>query len=141
MDELDAAALPAGSLVLIDSAPLIYVLEGRQPFAARFVPLLQRHDAGEIRLAVSTITIAEVLAGPLKVGAEALATRYRAAMESLLVVSVDADIAESAARLRAAQALTLPDAIQLASALAIGAHALVTHDRDFRKVRGLRILG
>ena len=32
--------------------------------------------------------------------------------------------------------LKLPDAIQLASALAINADALVTHDRDFAKVRG-----
>jgi len=48
--------------------------------------------------------------------------------------------AESAARLRGQYGLKLPDAIQLASALAINADALVTHDRDFGKVRGLRIL-
>ena len=34
----------------------------------------------------------------------------------------------------------LPDAIQVASALAINANALVTHDRDFSAVRGLQIL-
>ena len=37
--------------------------------------------------------------------------------------------------------LKLPDAIQLASALAINADALVTHDRDFAKVRGIRVVG
>jgi len=37
--------------------------------------------------------------------------------------------------------LKLPDAIQLASAIAINADALVTHDRDFAKLRGMRILG
>jgi predicted nucleic acid-binding protein len=31
-------------------------------------------------------------------------------------------------------------AVKLASALAINADALVTHDRDFGKVRGLRII-
>jgi predicted nucleic acid-binding protein len=37
--------------------------------------------------------------------------------------------------------LTCCDAIQAASALAINADALVTHDQDFAPVRGLRVLG
>jgi len=36
--------------------------------------------------------------------------------------------------------LLLADAIQAASALAINADALVTHDRDFGRVRALRVL-
>jgi predicted nucleic acid-binding protein len=48
--------------------------------------------------------------------------------------------AESAARLRSSHGLRLPDAVQAASALAVGAAALVTHDRDFANVKGLRIL-
>jgi predicted nucleic acid-binding protein len=140
MEPLDASLLAPGALVLVDSAPIIYVLEANARFAARFTPLFQRHAQGEIELAVSTITIAEVLTGPLKAGEEALAKRYRAALEAWRVVDVTADIAESAARLRGAFALKLPDAIQAASALAINAEALVTHDRDFSKLRGLKVL-
>jgi predicted nucleic acid-binding protein len=66
--------------------------------------------------------------------------RYRAALEAWQVVDPTADIAESAARLRSAHGLRLPDAVQVASALAVGADALVTHDRDFANVKGLRIL-
>jgi predicted nucleic acid-binding protein len=36
--------------------------------------------------------------------------------------------------------LKFPDAVQLASALDIGAAALVTHDRDFSRVQGLPVL-
>ena len=54
---------------------------------------------------------------------------------------MNADIAESAARIRARFKLKLPDAIQVASALAINADALVTHDRDFASVRGLTVVG
>lgn len=140
MEPLDASLLAPGALVLVDSAPIIYVLEANARFAARFAPLFQRHAQGEIELAVSTITIAEVLTGPLKAGEEALAKRYRAALEAWRVVEVTADIAESAARLRGAFGLKLPDAIQAASALAINAEALVTHDRDFSKLRGLKVL-
>lgn len=141
MESLDAAMLPDGALVLIDSAPIIYTLEANAEFAARFAPLFKRHADGEIIFAVSTVTIAEVLTGPLKMGEEALAKRYRAVFEAWQVVELTCDIAESAARLRGKYGLKLPDAIQAASALAINADALITHDRDFSKVRGLRVLG
>ena len=49
-------------------------------------------------------------------------------------------LAEEAARLRARLGLKLPDAIQAASALAINADALVTHDRDFARVSALRVI-
>lgn len=141
MESLDASSLPDGALVLVDSAPIIYTLEANAEFAARFAPLFERHSQGEIVFAVSTVTIAEVLAGPLKAGEEALAKRYRAVFEAWQVVELTCDIAESAARLRGKYGLKLPDAIQAASALAINADALITHDRDFSKVRGLRVLG
>jgi len=141
MEPLDAAALPEGALLLVDSAPIIYILEAHRKFAPRFAPMFERHAKGEIALAVSTVTIAEVLTGPLRVGEEALAARYRAVLEGWQVVDFTANIAESAARLRGRYSLKLPDAIQLASALSINAHALVTHDRDFANVLGLRVLG
>lgn len=140
MVPLDAAALPAGTRVLVDSAPIIYVLEGHAKLALRFAPLFERQARGEVALAITTITLAEVLAGPLAAGKEALAKRYRATLETWQVVALDGDIAESAARMRAAYRLKLPDAIQLASALAINAYALVTHDRDFSRVSELPIL-
>lgn len=74
-------------------------------------------------------------------GEEALVKRYRAVMETWRVVELSADIAETAARLRAKLKLKLPDAIQVASALAINAEALVTHDRDFARVKGLKVVG
>mgnify|MGYP003952844765 FL=1 len=125
----------------MDSAPIIYTLEAHPQLATRYKALFARHAAGELSLAVTTITIAEVLTGPLNAGEDALAKRYRAVLESWHVVDLTADIAETAARLRARHKLKLPDAIQLASALAINAHALVTHDRDFAKVRGMRVVG
>ena len=87
------------------------------------------------------MTLAEVLTGPLGARDEVLAERYRATLKSWFVVDLDAEIAESAARLRAACKVKLADAVQAASALAVGADALVTHDRDFSALRDLRVLG
>lgn len=140
MESLDLSRLPQRALVLVDSAPIIYLLEEHPKLAPRFRPLFERHEAGELHLAVTTISIAEVLTGPLSAGNEVLVKRYRAVMESWQVVDLTADIAESAARLRASVKLKLPDAIQVASAISIGADALVTHDRDFSAVKALTVL-
>ena len=106
----------------------------------RFKPLFDAHAAGRLRFGVTTITLAEVLTGPLQAGDDALARRYRATLEAWQLVALNADIAESAARLRASLRLKLADAIQMASALMIDATALVTHDRDFSRVQSLRII-
>ena len=139
MEPLDLSGLPDGALLLIDSPPIIYWLEDGA-FAARFAPLFTQHAAGEVRFAVTTITIAEVLTGPLQNGDDALARRYRAVLESWRVVALDAGLAEDAARMRARTKLKLADAVQAASALAVNADALVTQDRDFARVKGLRII-
>ena len=140
MGSLEQANLPDGALVLVDTAPIIYVLEDDPKFAPRFRPLFERQSAGGIQFAVTTITVAEVLTGPFKAGEEALAKRYRAVMESWQIVSLTVDIAESAARFRASLGLRTADAIQVASAIAINADALVTHDRDFSRVKTLTVL-
>jgi predicted nucleic acid-binding protein len=140
MEPLDLSDLPEGALVLVDSAPVIYFLEGHPKFGPRFKPLFEAHGTGRLRFAVTTITVAEVLGGPLQAGDDALARRYRAILESWQPIALDVDIAESAARLRASLRLNLADAVQAVSALAINAAALVTHDRDFSRVRSLRII-
>jgi predicted nucleic acid-binding protein len=140
MEPLDIAGLPEGALLLLDSPPIIYFLEEHPIFAARFQPVFEAHRAGAVRFATTTITLAEVLTGPLQAGEETLARRYRSVLESWRVIDLTADIAESAARLRASLRLKLADAVQAASALAVNADALVTHDRDFSRVRSLRVI-
>jgi len=140
MEPLDIEELPDQALLLMDSAPIIYFLEGHPKFGPRFAPLFEAHAAGRLYFAVTTITVAEVLGGPLKASNDALARRYRAILESWRPVDLDIDIAEGAARLRASLRLRLPDAVQAASALAINAAGLVTQDRDFSRVRSLRVI-
>jgi len=141
MGTVSLEGLPENALLLVDSAPIIYVLEGHPDLATVFRPVFEAHDKGLVRLAVTTETLAEVLTGPLSAGDEVLAERYRSTLKSWFVVDLDTEIAESAARLRSALKLKLADAVQAASALAVGADALVTHDRDFSAVRDLRVLG
>lgn len=140
MDPLNLLGLPRPALLFIDANPLIHWLK-RHPFLAdRFRPVFTGHSSGDFRFAISTVTISEVLAGPLRAGDETLTARYRAILGSWRVVDLTADIATSAARLRANLRLKFPDAVQVASALAINVDALVTHDRDFQRVTSLRLI-
>jgi len=141
MEPVSLEGLPENALLLVDSAPIIYVLEDHPELASVFWPVFEAHEEGLVRFAVTTVTLAEVLTGPLSSRDEVLAERYRATLKSWFIVDLDAEIAESAARLRAACKLKLADAVQAASALAIRADALVTHDRNFSGLRDLRVLG
>ena len=140
MGPLDLKGLPDQALLLMDSPPIIYFLDGHPTLGPRFKPLFEAHAAGHLRFAVTTVTIAEVLTGPLKASDGALARRYRAILESWQPIPLDVDIAEGAARLRATLSLKLADAVQAASALAVNAAALVTHDHDFSRVQSLRVI-
>lgn len=134
------AGLPQGATVVVDTAPFIYLLESHPQFADQFVGLFEAAAAGDLTIGLSTITLAEVLSGPFKAGQTALAKRYEKALSRLSVIPVSPSIAVLAAQLRAQYRLKLPDAIQLASALDVGAAAFVTHDRDFSQVTGVAIL-
>jgi predicted nucleic acid-binding protein len=141
MEPVNLEGLPENPLLLVDSAPIIYELENHPKFAPIFKPVFDAHDKGLARFAVTTITLAEVLAGPLGTGDQVLAERYKATLKSWFVVDLDADIAESTARLRSALKMKLADAVQAASALAIGADAMISHDRDFSALKDLKVLG
>ena len=134
------AGLPEYSTVVVDTAPFIYILESHPQFADQFAGLFEAAAAGKLTIALSTITLAEVLTGPLKADQTALAKRYEKALSGYTLISVTPSIAALAAQLRAQYRLKLPDAIQLATALDAGAAALVTHDRDFSQVTGMAIL-
>jgi predicted nucleic acid-binding protein len=134
--------LPAGAGVLVDSTPIAYLLDGH-PLAREFAPLFEMAEAGEIRLFVTPITVAEVVAGPLGAGREAQAEQYRIAMiagPGVSLIPLNDDAAVLAARFRIRYRLGLPDAFQLAACVLAGCLAIATHDRDFRRVTEVRVL-
>jgi len=132
--------LPNGAMVLVDTAPFVYILESNQHFAERFAGLFEDADNGKLQLVLSSITLAEILTGPWQARKAALAKRYEKALSQYRIEPVSVAIASLAAQLRAQYRLKLPDAIQLATALEIGAVALVTHDRDFSRVKDLPVM-
>lgn len=131
---MDVGDLPPRGRIVVDSAPIIYLLEDHAIFAPRYAPLFERAEAQYYELVISTVTLVEVLTGPLRAGDSVLAETYRAALTSpptWRVVDLSPSIAHRAAQIRARSRLRLPDAVQMATALETSSTALVTHDRDF----------
>ena len=127
--------LPLRGRIFVDSAPIIYYLEGHPVLGPRFKNLFDRAEAGAYQLVISTVSLAEVLTGPLRQGNEQLADDYRQALTRppiWRVADLTVAIAHRAARIRCRTRLRLPDAVQVATALEMSCVALVSPDRDFR---------
>ena len=126
--------LPRRGRILVDSAPIIYCLDDHPVFGPRYTDLFARAESGDHQLVISTVTLVEVLTGPLRQGDEQLADDYRQALTrppTWRVADLTIAIAHRAARLRSQTGLRLPDAAIVATALQMSCVALVSHDRDF----------
>ena len=132
-----------GNVIALDTAPIIYFIEGQSPYATIVRPFFEALDAGEFRAITSTLTVIEVLVHPLRANDVELAAKYREILlhaRNLSTYPLTADIAEEAARIRASRNLSTPDAIQLATAIRHGATILVTNDKKLSKLPGISVI-
>jgi predicted nucleic acid-binding protein len=94
-------------------------------------PFFDAMMRGDFKVVTSTMTITEVLVHPIQQNNVALAATYRDILqnaEHLQTVPFTADIAETAARLRADHKIRTPDTIQAATAIAMKADFFLTND-------------
>ena len=125
-----------GNLVFLDSAPLIYFVEEREPYAELLTPFFEAVDAGELRAITSMITYAEVLVHPFRQGNQDLAEKYETLLletPSLTIVPFNLKLAKQTAEIRATHGLKTPDAIQWATAVRYGVKFFLTNDRSFQR--------
>ena len=131
-------------IAFFDASALIYLLEGREPFAGRVraeLTAIERAHAG-IRAAVSRLTWLECRVGPMKANDAAALARFDAffTRPDLLWVELSRDVVELAAAVRVRHGLRTPDALQAASCLQLGPqHVLLTGDTAFQRVQGLNV--
>jgi predicted nucleic acid-binding protein len=137
--------LPHGALVLVDSSALVYLIEGeasspRRKAVERFLAELETKAA---RVVASTLAWTELLEGPLSRGDSALAARYRSLLADssrIVLREVDVAVAQAAAELAAAlpsarkKSISSGDILHIATAVAIGAAAVLTNDEAWRSV-------
>ncbi len=129
--------------VALDSALFIYLIEEHPLYLPLVEPVFIAIDREEIPAATSALTLLETLVVPLRSANAALASRYEAFLTNsrgLRLMHLDLELLKTAAHVRAVTGAKAPDSIQIAAALAAGCTSLVTNDRRYPEVAGLRIL-
>ena len=131
------------SRVGLDSSPIIYYVEGNHEFALRCLPFFRAISDGKVAGFTSTISLSETLVHPFR---NADATKENAFRNLLLhsrgmtTVAVTAEIAETAARLRANYTLRTPDAVQIATAIHSQCDIFLTNDDRLKRVQEIEII-
>lgn len=132
-----------GKRIGLDTAPIIYFIEGHPRYVEMLRPFFQAVDRGECSAVTSIITLLEVLVHPIRHGDRKLAQRYRELLlgsEGLTTILLSQKIAEEAARLRAFQNIRVADSIQMATAIRKKASFFLTNDTHLPSLPGLQTL-
>ena len=125
-------------LALLDSSIVIGALnrdDAIHEAASRAV----RAERDRHALAISALTYAEILVGPLQAGGRAVAVLERFAAQ-VRIVDLSPDIARLAAELRAARGLKLPDAVILATGLRLGVDVILTADARWKGIEKVAVV-
>jgi len=138
-----AEALAGVARVLLDTAPVVYHLEGNPRYGSLMQEFFRVAADGGVLLVTTPITLAECLVHPIRRGLTELTAAY-----SRLIVEgertefrpIGSVEASAAARLRAEHNLTLADSLQAAVALQAGCQGILTNDPAFKCVQQVRPL-
>jgi predicted nucleic acid-binding protein len=133
----------ASKTVFLDSAPLIYFIEGHSACQSILSDLFDFNDKGGFFFVTSSVTLLEVLVKPLREGQNAIAEQYRNILTTaagIELFDITTAIAEQAAQLRARYNIKTPDAIQIATSIEIGANYFLTNDNRLKAVSEITVV-
>ncbi len=127
--------------LFLDTAPVVYFVEANKRYLPIVEPIFGQLDAGSWQAVTSPITLSECLVIPYRLQDH----RLQALFIQLLVKGaqftvIDEQCASSAAELRSRYNLTLPDAFQVAVALATDCQAFLTNDKTLKRIASIRVL-
>lgn len=135
--------LRTARIVGLDSSIFIYYFEDHPRYQALCKEIFDLLETQTLRAVTSVVSLIEVLVQPIRQGNQALRARYEQYLcfgPSLTLRSLDTDVAQKAAQLRARYQLRTPDAIQIATAIEYGSHLFLTNDDRLRKVAEVEVL-
>jgi predicted nucleic acid-binding protein len=133
----------SSKVVFLDTAPLIYFIEGHSKYQNLLSNLFDFNDKGGFSFITSSITLLEVLVKPLREGKADIAKQYRNILPNapgIEVFDVTSATSEIAAHLRAQYRFRTPDAIQLAISIETGADYFLTNDNRLKSVSEIVVI-
>jgi predicted nucleic acid-binding protein len=133
-----------GSVVGLDTAPLIYFTEGHPQYVNIINPFFQAIKRGEFTVVTSMITLLEVLVLPLRNNDTESIKKYNELlfeMKGIRTIDISQEILVVAAQIRAAHLkVRTPDAIHLATAIEAKASFFLTNDVNLPDFPGIQTL-
>src|SRR5690606_14285708 len=133
-----------GKTVFLDTAPIIYYIEGKQPiYESVLKSIFIENSKGNILFATSALTLLELLVQPLRVKRFDLVEKYTSILttsSNLKIMDLDPETSLIAANLRADYNLKTPDAIQIASSIISGSDLFLTNDKQLSIVEEIEVL-
>jgi predicted nucleic acid-binding protein len=134
--------LPTSGSIYIDTAVVIYTIEGNSDYYFLLQPLWSKFYAGEIKIISSELILMEVLVVPLRNGNNSLVADYEKLLLSsqLQLIPISQSILRQATNLRATNNLKTPDSIHAATALSVNSNQFITNDKGFRNIPGLPVV-
>jgi predicted nucleic acid-binding protein len=136
-------ALRGVSSILLDTAPIIYHLEGNLVYGPVMGQFFRVRADNRILLVTSPITLVECLVHPIRRALKDLEAAYHGLVvgaENTKFCPIGTGEAAEAARLRVKYNLRLADALQAAVAIGAGCQAILTNDIVFKRVTEIRAL-
>lgn len=130
--------------IFIDTAPIIYYIEAHPQFGLLAMEVVNAFQSGKVAAFSSVITLAEVLPKPIEVKDERLAKKFTEFLKygkNFSLVEISMDIAERAGRLRGEYPdIKALDAIQISTAIDVGADAFITNDKKLEQIEEIKVL-
>ncbi|MGC8604249.1 MAG: type II toxin-antitoxin system VapC family toxin [Desulfomonilaceae bacterium] len=130
--------------VFIDTAPIIYYLQGHAEFGPLAREVVITIESGSLAAYSSVLTLTEVLIKPMAINDVALAHKFVQFIKyakHLTLIEISEAIAETAGNLRGRYSfLKTVDALQVAAALDVEADAFLTKDAKLTPIKELRVI-
>jgi len=138
-----AAALRRHERIGVDTPIFIYHIEGTTHLAGLAGVALDELAGGAFTGVTSVLTLMEIAVKPLQMRRPDVADEYEVLLANypnLVIAALDWPAGRRAAELRAEYRLRPADALQVAACLEQGATALLSNDRELRRVADLQVL-
>ncbi len=138
-----SAALHQKQKILLDTAPLIYLVEANPSYIDIVVAIFALIDSGQLLSITTPISLAECLVHPILQMDHSLVNTYISQItrgKNSTFISIGSEVAYEAATLRAKYKIQLPDALQLASGIDTGCDAFLTNDRQLAQVTEINVI-
>lgn len=127
-------AVPAAAVIALDASATLAYLAGSESVSAAATWIFDGCLAsGRNAGVLSTLTAAELLVRPFRSGDASVANveGFLRFFASIQLAEVTYPVARTAARLRAATGISMPDAIVVGTAIELGADIIATNDRGW----------